>query len=404
MSPEQARGSRSTSATDIWAFGCVLYRDAHGPSGLRGRDGVRHAGGRARARAGLVGAAGRHPPIRSAAAAALPREGSASDGCAISATCGSSSNISRRRPRPRRPSHAPRAGPWLLLAAGALAAGLGLGWLAATSITGADNDACVAPGVPRDAAGEPEVRGRQCGTGSMVAMSPDGQTLAYVAAEAGEARSSCGRSVRCRRRHRGSGSREPFFSPDSRWIGFRVGRCSSASRVQGGPAETIANLPPGTAAVHRHPLEPDDTLLVGAGPTGLIRARIGSGTNETLVKPAAGGRIMYPHALPVGRPSSTRRPAKDRQRKIVLLDLASRIVTPLRAGLAARYLRRPPRIRFRRHVVRRRLRCRPPAAPQHACAADHGRSRQSGNGDPASSPSPIPAHRCICRPSVRGER
>ena len=31
MSPEQARGQRADAQTDVWAFGCVLLRDAHGP-------------------------------------------------------------------------------------------------------------------------------------------------------------------------------------------------------------------------------------------------------------------------------------------------------------------------------------------------------------------------------------
>ena len=76
-------------------------------------------------------------------------------------------------------------GRWLLTVAAALATGAGLGWLVAGSIS----SATVTPAPLRvfiDTLAEGrQFEGGSAGTGSMVALSPDGRTLAYVAEESG---------------------------------------------------------------------------------------------------------------------------------------------------------------------------------------------------------------------------
>ena len=133
--------------------------------------------------------------------------------------------------------------------------------------------------------------------------------------------------------------------------------------------------------------------------------RIGSGTIETLAKPATGGRIIYPQALPGGRAIIyTEIGEGAASGKIVLLDLASRISAPLRAGLGARYLATGHLV----FVSGGTLSAVGFDAARFSSAAHLCRwSRAFASirkWRRPSSPSPIPAHWCICRPSVRGER
>ena len=178
----------------------------------------------------------------------------------------------------------------------------------------------------------------------MVALSPDGRTLAYVAKEGNEARlfiRSLDRLDQLRaapiteRR-----AREPFFSPDGQWIGFRVGQTLKRVSLRGGSAETIADLPPGTADIHGISWSPDGSILVGAGLRGLVRVAAAGGAVETLVTPAKERRIMQPQALPGGRAVLyTESGGGADSGQLVLLDLASGTTSPLRSGSTGRYLR-----------------------------------------------------------------
>ena len=336
MSPEQARGLSVDKRTDIWAFGCILYQMLT-------------------SRQAFAGAT-----VSDTIAAVLERE---PDWSAL--PTGTPASIRRllrhclekdmrRRLRDIGDARielergAETAVPQsrggrlarLSLAAGTLAAGLGLGWLAAISIPSADPP----PALPQSFVETlPEgltFEAGHAGTGSMVALAPDGRTLAYVAEETGEPTIFIRSLDQVVASPIGDRGREPFFSPDSRWIGFRDGLTLKRKSLQGGPAETIGRLPAGTATVHGIHWSPDGAILLGAGSAGLIRLRIASGATETLVRPAPDRRIVYPQTLPGGKTVIyTETGDSVDSGRIVVLDLATGVSTPLRAGLAARYLR-----------------------------------------------------------------
>ena len=338
MSPEQARGTTVDKRADIWAFGCVLYQMLTARQAFKGAtvsDTIAAVLDREPDWSALP--SGTPPSIRRLLRHCLEKD--------VRRRLRDIGDARMELEHPEEPTVASpaRSGTRRTMAfvgIGALAAGLGLGWIVATSTEPGDRTPASAQMFVETL---PETRIFEAGnggTGSMVALSPDGRTLAYVAEEAGEATIF----VRPPDRARASpieerGSREPFFAPDGRWIGFRVGLTLKRKSLQGGTAETIATLPPGTALINGIHWTPDDTILVGAGTVGLLQTRIGSGAFETLVSPGAGRRVMYPQALPGGKAILyTDVGDTSDSGQIMLLDLATRTSKPLRAGLAARYL------------------------------------------------------------------
>ena len=315
----------------------------------------------------------------------------------------------RLEPRTSRGDRAPAVpataarGAMVFLAAGALAAGLGLGWLAATSMTRVE----VTPASPQWSVETlPESRTFEAGNaatgfdGCPVAGRTDARIRGRRGRRKEDLRASAGSGAGLANREQGG--REPFFSPDGRWIGFRVGLTLKRKSLQGGSAETIADLPPGTATVHGINWSPDDTILLGAGPGGLLRVRIGSRAVETLARPASGGRIMYPEALPGGKGIVYTEIGKSAASgQIMLLDLASRNSVALRPGHAARYLATG-------HLVFvAAARCPRSASMSTACSSAVPPCRWSRafasilKWPPCSLRSLIPARSRICRPPAQ---
>ena len=339
MSPEQARGQSVDKRTDIWAFGCVVYEM------LTSR----------RAFAGAT--------MSDQLAAILERE---PDWTALPpATPSSVRRLLTRcleKDQGRRlrdigdarleldekdaqsaESVAPSRRLWPLAFAAALLAGAALGWVAAGVVS---RTVPAESGLSTFVETLPDGRifeGGTAGTGSMIALSPNGRMLAYVAEEGGQPRLFI-RPLDRLDQWKASpiaepGAREPFFSPDGEWIGFRVRQTIKRASLKGGPAETIGDLPSGSATVHGISWNSDGTILVGAGLAGLVRMRSVGGGVETLAKATKGGVIMYPQALPGGRAVLyTETAGTADSGELMLLDVGTGKSTRLRSGSAARYL------------------------------------------------------------------
>jgi serine/threonine-protein kinase len=138
------------------------------------------------------------------------------------------------------------------------------------------------------------------GAGSILAISPDGRTLAYTVLrdrrrvilrrplDAFEATPIAGTE----------GGRDPFFSHDGQWVGFTLDGILKKVPASGGAPVSLAELP---SNIRGADWLPDGRIILGQnGPAGLLEVRDGGGPITTLFKPEA-GRVWFPQALPDGR-------------------------------------------------------------------------------------------------------
>ena len=145
---------------------------------------------------------------------------------------------------------------------------------------------------------------------------------------------------------------DPFFSPDSSWLGFAsfegTGRfVLSRVAVAGGPPTSITELDSGTrGAVWTE----DDTIIFGTGrPSGLWRVSVDGGEPVEFTKPDAPGvNHAWPEILPGGRgllftvlagSASPATPLDFVRSEIAVLDLDSgeqRVLLPV--GTAPQYV------------------------------------------------------------------
>jgi Tol biopolymer transport system component len=134
-------------------------------------------------------------------------------------------------------------------------------------------------------------------------VSPDGRSIAFVAGSSSLDSTLWLRSLDDTDARALAGTddaQEPFWSPDSRWIGFfdGQGRLKRVS-VSGGSVQTIASA---TTDPRGASWGPDDTILFGTGYGGVYRVSAAGGTPQLVTELKSGeGSHRWPQFLPDGR-------------------------------------------------------------------------------------------------------
>ena len=139
---------------------------------------------------------------------------------------------------------------------------------------------------------------------SYPAITRDGRTVAYVTQQGTEDAQLYLRdlnSFEARAVAGSSGAKQPFFSPDGKWVAFFAQGQLQKAEVAGGAPIRLAEAPVPVGGTWS-----DDNTIIYAGSfgSGLMRVPASGGTPETLTKPdgaAKGFAHVFPQVLPGGR-------------------------------------------------------------------------------------------------------
>ena len=147
----------------------------------------------------------------------------------------------------------------------------------------------------------PDGVGLPAGSGDMLALSPDGQTIVYRARDA-EGFQLFRRPVDQFEATPIPGTENgasPFFSPDGQWIAFSQGGALVKVSLVGGPAQTLTTQ---TGNIRGAEWGPDDMIVYGldTGENALMRIPASGGEPTTLFASDDGRRAWYPQVLTGG--------------------------------------------------------------------------------------------------------
>ncbi len=332
MAPEQARGRATDRRVDVWAFGCVLFEMLTGQQAFPGSDVTEvlatvlksepdwkalPSTTPARVRSVLERCLQKDPKlrIRDVGDARLALDGAFETAAA-----------------PMPAVVAPPQGRRLLWPAAVVVVAL-----AAAGLTWALCRPTVTPPVPtRFSLVLPTGDQLTFAVGTMVSVSPDGQTLAYRAARGGNIRLFVRRIDQLEAQMIGdqATNESPFFSPDSEWIAYTASGALKKVPARGGPSETIIQIP---EAIRGGDWSTDGTIALAGNRLHTVPAT--GGTPTLLATAPEGRRFWYPQFIAGGRAilytSSGPRPDSG---DIEVMDVATKTSRKLLAGALSRLL------------------------------------------------------------------
>jgi eukaryotic-like serine/threonine-protein kinase len=305
MAPEQAKGRAVDKRADIWAFGAVLYEMLTGQRAFAAADVSDTLAAVLRADVRFEALPDETPArVRQVLAACLQRDPTQRVHDIADARLALDGAFETVAPTPTGTAPTPRR---MLLAVGAAGVvGGGLLALAAVWWSAHTRPPATAP-VERVSLVAPANRPVNLGwyPGRSLALSPDGTKLVYVAATtdapAGQSalalRSLDSREVRDLPGT--AGARQPFFSPDGRWVAFFTldGGLKKVSLAGGNPL-TVADGINGSQWGSGVWLD-DGTIVFGVfSSSGLRRVSADGGTVATLITPPENSSYFLPALVP----------------------------------------------------------------------------------------------------------
>lgn len=291
MSPEQARGKAIDKRTDIWAFGCVLFELLAGKQAFQGEDVTEILANVVKSEPDWTALPPQIPPsIRTLLSRCLrkDRRQRISDASDVrieieDAMAAPADSV----PAPVAPASRSKLWRVATVALAIIAVVLVLAALRAGSSANRAHDV-VRLTIPLPPGQE---------ITSYPAITRDGQTVAYVTQQGAEDSQLYLRdlnSFEARVVPGSNGARQPFFSPEGKWVAFFArGQLQKAEVAGGAPIQLAEAVYPfgGTWTE-------DNTIIYTASlGSGLLRIPAGGGTPELLTKPD-GASQGYAHVFP----------------------------------------------------------------------------------------------------------
>ncbi len=307
MSPEQTRGRTVDRATDLWAFGCVLFEALTATQAFNGEDVAEILANVMKSEPDWKSLPEDTPPVvRSLLRQCLQKQSKNRLNSASAAKIMLEDAL--RTPSTDVPAasgpRALRAG-WKvvlpLLAASMIAGAIGAWSLRPPpsvdrGVTRASLDLAPAEGfVARDRPNR-----------LAVAVSPDGRTIIFTGLRGGTAQlfKRALDAPEATPMPGTEGARGPFFSPDGRWVGFWSRNKLKKAPLDGGPPVEICDVPTNNAGLFGTSWGSDDTIVFSAHGTGIAKVPAGGGTPSDVTRAdAAKSEInhLHPQLLPGGK-------------------------------------------------------------------------------------------------------